>query len=118
MIISLITSLLLHYRSKPFLLTQAARAMSNFTLHVVAGSDLAPKILRLRLEYFVAAAVAVIAVLLLVTIAVAAMLVRVCRRKAKREKQERVSYEYWVHPPGLYQRVSRNLCQFRCGSNR
>ena len=66
--------------------------MSNFTLHVVAGSDLAPRILRLRLEYFVAAAVAVIAVLLLVTVAVAAMLVRVCRRKAKREKQERVSY--------------------------
>ena len=38
-----------------------------------------------------AVAIAVIVILLLVTIAVAAMLVRVCRRKAKREKQERVS---------------------------
>ncbi len=70
---------------------KAARAVSNFTLHVVSGSGAhgAPKILHLKLEYFVAVAVAVITVLLLVTIAAAAMLLKVCRGRAAAASRKR-----------------------------
>ena len=66
---------------------KAARGVSNFTLHVLSNVE-EPKILHLRLEYFVAVAIGVITILLLITIAVAAMLIRLCRKRIKKQKQE------------------------------
>eukprot|EP00095_Tigriopus_kingsejongensis_P009338 maker-scaffold247_size239117-snap-gene-1.26 protein:Tk09338 transcript:maker-scaffold247_size239117-snap-gene-1.26-mRNA-1 annotation:"PREDICTED: uncharacterized protein LOC103514474" len=61
---------------------KAARSVSNFTLHI-ADHVVTPKILQLRLEYFVAVAVGVILILVLIIMAVAVLLIRLCRKRIK-----------------------------------
>lgn len=59
---------------------KADRAVSNITLHVLTGRD-EPKILHLRLEYFVAVAVGIILILTVFLIVMSILVIKVCKQR-------------------------------------